>query len=350
MNAEPFRLGTRGSQLARRQAEIVQEALERHRFDVEIVEVSTTGDRLDDAMIHQLGKTGAFVRDIDERVLAGELDAAVHSLKDMPTDMPEDLIVAAIPERVHPHDALVTPEGSGLRELPDAATIGTASLRRRAQLQASRDDLAIEPVRGNVDTRLEKLLGPHLRATYEQIEEDEQDEWMASLNDLESAAFERETENVYDGLVLASAGLHRSGLMADVQTAALPIEDFVPAPGQGAIAVTMRDTDQAETVHTRLDHPASRVAVTVERVILAELGGGCIAPIGIHAIVQGEVVKTRVQVLSSDGEEIITATRDLPVQRHASAAAELAEDLAEDGADRLIAEAAKDDPGGSVLP
>ena len=344
MTEEPFRLGTRGSDLARRQADIVREAFERHRTDVEIVEVSTTGDRLSEQRIRELGKTGAFVRDLDERVLDGELDAAVHSLKDMPTDMPPDLVVAAIPERVTPNDLLVTPDGSDVADLPRGATIGTSSLRRRAQLLAVRPDLSVEPIRGNVDTRIEKLLGPHLRTDRDAFEDDDEREaWLAERSDFERAALEREVDKTYDGLVLAAAGLERSGLIRSVPTHRLPLEAHVPAPGQGAIAVTMRDGPDATEVHTRMDHPPSRVAVTVERVILSELGGGCIAPIGVHAIVQGDVVNTRVQVLSSDGEDTLGATRDLSIERHVDHAVDLAGELAEEGARDMIEAAAEDD-------
>lgn len=343
MTAEPFRLGTRGSDLARHQAEIVREALERHRTEVEIVEVTTTGDRLSDERIQSLGKTGAFVRDLDERVLAGDLDAAVHSLKDMPTEMPGDLVVAAIPERITTNDVLVTPEGDELEQLPAQATIGTSSLRRRAQLLASRPDLSIEPVRGNVDTRVEKLLGPHLRERRDAIEDDEErNEWVDERSDVERAAIDRKTEERYDGIVLASAGLERSGLIRELPTVRLPVDEFVPAAGQGAIAVTMCDGDLATDVHNRLDHPPSRVAVTVERVILSELGGGCIAPMGVHAIVQGDSVNTRVQVLSSDGEDTIGATRDLPIENHLDRAVELADELGENGAREMIEAASGD--------
>ncbi len=341
MSDEPFRLGTRGSALARRQAELVRDRLDRRHDPVEIVPVETTGDRLDETLIQRLGKTGAFVRDLDERVLAGELDAAVHSLKDMPTDMPSDLVVAAIPDRAPANDVLVTHDGGGIEELPKGGTIGTASLRRRAQLRAVRPDLEITPIRGNVDTRLEKLLGPHLRERRAAFEDEEaRQDWQGELSPLEARALEREGGPRLDGLVLAAAGLERSDLIRAVPTARFPLEDFVPAPGQGAIAVTMADTDRAEAIHQRLDHPPSRVAATVERILLADIGGGCIAPIGIHAVVQGEVVNTRVQVLDVDGTDRIDAQRDLPVERHVAAAHDFGEDLVAEGAAELLEEAA----------
>ena len=152
---ETIRLATRGSELALRQTQRVARALESRRREVELVEVETTGDSVRDELIHRLGRTGAFVRSLDEKVLDGELDAAVHSMKDMPTDQPPELVVAGVPERAAAADVLVTPDGRSLDELPEGATVGTSSLRRGAQLLAARPDLRIEPLRGNVDTRVE---------------------------------------------------------------------------------------------------------------------------------------------------------------------------------------------------
>ncbi|MFB6271021.1 MAG: hydroxymethylbilane synthase, partial [Halobacterium sp.] len=164
MSDDVIRLATRGSELALRQAGEVKSELEDHRHEVELVEVETTGDRVTDALIQDLGKTGAFVRALDEEVLEGNVDAAVHSMKDVPTDVPDDLVVAAVPRRGNPADVLVTPDGTPLEDLPAGSVVGTASLRRGAQIQAHRPDLEVEPVRGNVDTRVEKLLAPRLQA------------------------------------------------------------------------------------------------------------------------------------------------------------------------------------------
>ena len=364
-----IRLATRGSDLALRQATTVKEALERRRIEVELVEVETTGDQIQDELIHRLGKTGAFVRSLDEKVLDGEVDAAVHSMKDMPTEQPDDLIVAAVPERGPPGDVLVTPDGATLDELPDGAVVGTSSLRRTAQLLSERPDLQVEPLRGNVDTRVEKLLAPALQAEHERRTEaekerlaaeqpdrakDENDgthtddlpeydrtveEWFEGLSELRKQALGREVETEYDAIVLAEAGLERSGLAHYVDFTELPRTDFVPAPGQGALAVTGRDDDLAERVHDVLDHPRSRVETTVERIVLAELGGGCIAPVGVHAVVQGEHVHVNAQVFSTDGSEKLSVSRDLPVERYARTARKLAQDLAERGAADLIEEA-----------
>lgn len=361
MAAKPIRLATRGSELARAQAQWVADELAARRYEVELVEYETTGDRVRDELIHRLGKTGAFVRTLDERVLDGDVEGAVHSLKDMPTDMPPELVVAAVPERTYPGDLLVSPEGLALEALSDGARVGTASLRRGAQLRAERPDLEIVPIRGNVDTRLEKLLAPSLErrraavaaaaADDDAAEANEDEEvsladWRAERNDIELRALGRDVEEELDALVLAEAGLERAGLRSQVGTTALPPDRFVPAPGQGALALTMRDTDLAGELQRYLDHPPTRVEVTVERTILGELGAGCIAPIGISAALQGDIVATRVQVLSRDGTEVISVTEELPVERHAAAAAELASELEAQGARELI-EQARRDAGGS---
>jgi len=376
-----LRLATRGSDLARRQAATVQAALEDERHEVELVEVETTGDQLQDDLIHRLGKTGAFVRSLDRKVLDGELDAAVHSMKDMPTEMPDSLVVAGVPERAPAGDVLVTPDGRGLDSLPEGAAVGTASLRRAAQLRADRPDLTIEPLRGNVDTRVEKLLAPSLQHEHERRLEAADDEtlpddvvpedgdgggaatgdedsggdgattafdqsieaWFDGLYEVERRALERDPEVEYDAIVLAAAGLERSGLLHQVGTERLPTDRFVPAPGQGALAVTAADRDLAETLRDVLDDPPTRVATTVERTILDELGGGCVAPIGVAATVQGSVVHTVVRVLDRAGETEVRATRDLPVERHPKAARAFAADLREEGAATLIEAARREE-------
>jgi len=364
-----MRLATRGSDLALRQAAEVKAALEDRRFAVELVEVETTGDEIRDELIHRLGKTGAFVRSLDEKVLSGELDGAIHSMKDMPTEGPDELVVAAIPERASANDVLVTPDGKELDDLPEGATVGTASLRRQAQLLHHRPDLTVEPLRGNVDTRAEKLLAPALQHEHEERTEAEKEkqsdkamaqkghkkeyegkfdrtveEWFNGLAEVERRALEREVDTEFDAIVLAQAGLERSGLAHHLDYAELPADEFVPAPGQGAIAVTALDGDAAEDLHAVLDHPRTRVETTVERTILAELGGGCVAPIGAHALIQGENVHVDVQVFSQDGKEVVEASRDLPVENHAAAAKSFAADLADRGADDLIAAATADEP------
>ena len=379
---ETLTLATRGSDLALTQAETVREALSTRKREVEIRRVETRGDQIPDELIHRLGRTGAFVRALDEEVLAGDADLAVHSLKDVPTEGMDDMVVAGVPERAPSGDVVVNPDGLGLADLPSGAVVGTGSLRRTAQIAAARPDLTVKPIRGNVDTRIEKLLAPGLQAEHERrliasgeaaaltaeaggegsdtktadtgddadanadgdddTEADEAsfersvEEWFDSLSELERSAMERSVDVEYDALVMAEAGLRRSGLYDDARTTRLPREEFVPAAGQGALAVTATDPDVIEAVRSAVDHPRTRVAATVERTVLAELNGGCIAPIGVSALVRGEHVHTRVRVLSTDGVEEVSGTRDLPIRSHAGAAESFAADLADRGAADLI--------------
>lgn len=350
-----LRVATRGSALALSQAAEIEEMVSSHRYEVEIVPVSTTGDEIRDELIHRLGKTGAFVRDLDEEVLAGSVDCAVHSLKDVPTDIPEDIVIAGVPPRGSAMDVLVTPEGSTIDELPSGAVIGTASLRRRAQLLHARGELVVEPIRGNVDTRIAKLLAPAVQESRENREENPDafdmslEEWEASLSSLEQAALDRSVEEVYDGLMLAEVGLVRGGFLDAVATVSLSPPGFIPAPGQGALAVTARKgSDVAEVIRKSVDHPLSRVETTVERVILEEIGGGCIAPIGIHATVRGENVHVAVAVFDRDGEERVGGTRELPIREYVVEARRFGEALCDEGAAALVEEARELSDAGAV--
>jgi hydroxymethylbilane synthase len=376
-----LRLATRGSDLALRQAAYVQDRVGTRRRPVELIEVETDGDRIRDELIADLGRIGAFVHALDQEVADGDCDAAVHSMKDMPTEFAEGIVVAAVPERAAPGDLLVTEDGKELEDLREGAVVGTSSLRRTAQLLHARPDLDVRPLRGNVDTRIEKLLAPELQREHERrldtdetetskemreynldpegelddeneglnaIEEetDEFDEsveeWFDSLSELERGALGQEYDHDFDAIVLAEAGLERSGLRHKIGTSELPLSEFVPAPAQGAMAITATDEETISRLGNKLDHAPTRVAVTVERTVLAELGGGCVAPLGVHASVQGDAVSVRAQVLSTDGTEVVEDTRELPIETHAEAATEFAADLAERGAADLV-EAAKDE-------
>lgn len=333
MTAEPIRLATRGSALALAQAVSVADTIEAHHRTVDIVEIESTGDRLDDELIHRLGTTGAFVRTLDHEVLEGTVDAAVHSMKDMPTEQPDELVTAAVLPRGPAHDVLVSPEGLDLASVPAGSVVGTGSLRRQAQVLSRRPDLSVAPIRGNVDTRLEKLYAAAL---------DRNDDIDGPESILEGAR-ERTVDTPFDGLVLAEVGLERSDLLDAVPTTRL--EEAVPAAGQGAIAVTARDGDLAEWLQSSIDDPRTRVETTVERIVLGELGGGCVAPIGVHAIIQGEHVHTEVQVLDRTGETSIDLVRDLPVDRYADEARKVVDELVDRGARELVEEAKRDEPG-----
>jgi len=247
-----IRVGTRGSALARAQTQWVIEQLSRMRPGVAFDEVvvTTSGDR---------GKIdawpGVFTRELEEALLGGEIDVAVHSLKDLPTEQPPGLVIGAIPPREDPRDALISREGHTLASLPQGARVGTASERRAVQLLAFRPDLTIEGIRGNVDTRLKKL----------------------SRGDC-------------DAIVLASAGLQRLGRAHEI-TELLPLEVMLPAPGQGALAVEVRGDDPfALELVAPLDHPPTRKAVLAEREFLRALGGGCRVPVAAYATVDGGTI------------------------------------------------------------
>ncbi|MCG6926266.1 MAG: hydroxymethylbilane synthase [Acidobacteria bacterium] len=294
-----IRIGTRGSLLARWQADHVQGRLEALGHEVSQVIITTTGDRLLDRRLEAVGGKGAFLKEIEEAMQAGEIDLAVHSLKDVPTVTPEGLELVAMLERADPRDALVS-KGPGLDELPRGARVGTTSLRRQAQLGAARPDLEVADLRGNVDTRLRRL-----------------------------------REGKFDAILLAMAGLVRLG-RADEVTEALDPGAFVPAPGQGTIALECRGDDQAvrEAVAPLHHEPTAR-AVAAERAFLATLGGGCNVPLGAHATAREEGLDLVGFVARVDGSTLLRGERsgDAPVELGRA----LARDLLDRGAGDLLA-------------
>jgi hydroxymethylbilane synthase len=260
-------IGSRGSRLAVWQARWIQVRLQDFGVECRVEIIHTTGDKITDVALSKVGTKGLFTKEIEEALLQGTIDLAVHSLKDMPTDLPAGLTLAAIPEREDPRDALV---GARLEELAQHARVGTSSLRRAAQLRGIRPDLEIENIRGNVDTRLRKL-----------------------------------DEKQYDAIVLASAGLRRLGWENRI-TELLDPSVMCPAPGQGALAVETRsDGGEAQEISKRLDHRETRSAVTAERAVLAALGGGCQVPIGAYATVEHGRIQLQAVIVSPDGTQII---------------------------------------------
>ncbi len=242
-----LRIGSRGSQLALWQANHIAELLRIQGHEVEIEIVKTTGDRLQEVTFAQVGSKGMFTREIEEALAAGRVDLAVHSLKDLPTELPGPFALAATPVRVDPRDVLVSVKYTSLAELPKMSRVGTSSQRRRAQLKALRPDIEAVEFRGNVDTRLRKL-----------------------------------AEGQVDAILLAAAGLDRLEKTEWVRERLEP-KDFCPAAGQGALGIETRKDDGATIAAVAfLDDAATRFAVTVERAALAALGGGCQVPIGIH--------------------------------------------------------------------
>src|SRR5262245_28704596 len=297
-------LGSRGSRLALAQAHWVESRLRAATPSVpaEIRVVKTTGDRAAFARLDSGESVGLFVREIEEELLAGRIDLAVHSLKDLPLEQPEGLIVTAIPAREDPADVLVTRDGRGLEDLAPYARIGTGSPRRIAQLLARRPDLRFEPIRGNVDTRLRKL-----------------------------------SEGQLDALVLARAGLNRIG-SSQAGLHPLPWEVMLPAPGQGALAVEIRSNDAqlGRILQDNLDDPSTSAAVRAERAFLKALGGGCQMPVGALARISGGSLELLGVVAAVDGKRIlkesIRGTADRPVE----AGIELGRKLLAAGAAELL--------------
>jgi hydroxymethylbilane synthase len=271
MSTPRVRLGTRASALARWQADWVAAQLTSRGVDVELVPITTRGDQQQLDPIENLGSPGVFTKELQRALLDDRIDLAVHSLKDLPTEEVEGLSLVAVPLRESPRDVLVSREGLRFDELPPAATFGTGSLRRRAQLLHARADLVMRDVRGNVDTRLKKL-----------------------------AAGE------FDALVLAEAGLVRLGLAGQI-TEIFPPQRMLPAVGQGALAIEARTADRwARAVLEPLDHPATHQAVIAERALLAALNGGCLAPVGAWARLAGDgALRLDAVVLSADGRQRI---------------------------------------------
>jgi hydroxymethylbilane synthase len=291
-------IGSRGSQLALWQARWIQARLQGFGVESRLEIIHTTGDKITDVALSKVGTKGLFTKEIEEALLAGAIDLAVHSLKDMPTELPRGLTLAAIPEREDPRDALV---GRGLRELAPQAHVGTSSLRRAAQLRAIRPDLKIENIRGNLDTRLRKL-----------------------------------DQGQYDAIVLASAGLRRLGWENRI-TELLDPDVMCPAVGQGALAVETRlDGGEAQVIAKRLEHPATRIAVTAERAVLATLGGGCQVPIGAHATVDDAAIQLRAIIVSPDGLQVIRKQVHGPSADAAAIGRQLGEDLLSEGGRQIL--------------
>ena len=291
-------IGSRGSQLALWQAHWIQARLETLGEQCRIEIIKTTGDKVTEIALSQVGSKGLFTKEIEEALLAGAIDLAVHSLKDMPTDLPTGLTLAGIPEREDPRDALI---GRALKDLAPDARVGTGSLRRAAQLRALRPDLQIEDIRGNVDTRLRKL-----------------------------------DEGRYDAIVLASAGLRRLGWENRI-TELFDPGIMCPAVGQGALAVETRDDGGAGVqIAKNLDHAETRARVTAERAVLAALGGGCQAPMGAHAFINGQTLFLLALIVSPDGVQVVRKEIQGPVADAAKLGHALGEQLLAEGGKQIL--------------
>jgi len=300
-------VGTRGSALALKQTDIIVEQLRKAHPDVEFVvelrSISTEGDRQSKVPLTQIAGRGVFVKDIEMALLAGEVDIAVHSLKDMPSVTTPGLTIAAVSEREDPRDVLVSKERYSFEALPNKATVGTSSTRRSAQLLAHRPDLQIRPLRGNVDTRLRKAL-----------------------------------DGEYDAIVVAAAGVLRLDRESDI-TEYLSYELCLPAVGQGVLAVETRDDDEdAIALVSSIDCTEVHNCITAERVFLHELGGGCLIPIAGFGTAEEEKLRLRGMVCSPDGCTIIRDETTGELSNPTAVARALVEKFLQQDAQKVIQE------------
>jgi hydroxymethylbilane synthase len=306
-NPKRIRLGSRKSALALWQTHHVRDLLEAAwpGLELEVETMTTRGDRVLDTPLPLIGGKGLFTAELESALRSGAIDAAVHSLKDLPTESPANLTLGAIPQRANPGDVFVSRGGYGLETLPAGATVGTSSRRRAAQLLHLRPDLQVADIRGNVPTRVGKALDP---------------------------------DGPYDAVILAYAGLQRLDQLA-VISQVISLEQMLPAPGQGALGIQCRDEARSLAMMAALDHKVTRVAVVAERTFLSGLGGGCAVPIAAYATVEEEKIALRGRVTAVDGsrqidvqgvdglEEAPVLGRRLAEEALAQGAAELLEEL-----------------------
>ncbi len=296
-------IGTRGSQLAMWQAEWVQARLQEiaPHLSIRLERIQTSGDKILDVPLAKIGGKALFVKEIEEALMRKDIDLAVHSMKDVPSVLPEGLAIHCVPKREDPRDALLSRNGESFRALPHSAKIGTSSLRRQSQFLAQRPDFSIHMLRGNLDTRVRKL-----------------------------------QEGQFDAIVLAASGLKRLGWIAQI-TECLSPDISLPAVGQGALGIEGRADDVfIQNLLTPLNDFASRIAVSAERAFLARLEGGCQVPIGGHASIDGQQVTFHGLVASVDGTQIIREDICGAVGEADSLAVTVAERILEAGGDKIL--------------
>jgi hydroxymethylbilane synthase len=270
-----FRIGSRGSQLALWQANYISALLRERGHEVELEIIKTTGDKITDVALAKVGTKGMFTKEIEEALAEDRIDLAVHSLKDLPTELSPGFEIAAVTTRENPRDVFCSSKYRSIEELPREARVGTSSLRRQAQLKAVRPDLDIHPLRGNVDTRLRKL-----------------------------------EAGEYDAIILAAAGLNRLGKTQLVKQV-IPAEVMCPAAGQGALGIEIRTGDSVTRQHLAfLDDAAARATTTCERALLNKLGGGCQVPIGAFAEVRNGRLHLEAIVADPDGSKVLRESRE----------------------------------------
>jgi len=270
-----LRIGSRGSQLALWQAHHISDLLRARGHEVELEIIKTTGDKITDVALAKVGTKGMFTKEIEEALAAGRVDLAVHSLKDLPTEVPPGFEIAAITKRENPRDVFCSRKFASIDALPRGARVGTSSLRRQAQLKALRPDLDIHPLRGNVDTRLRKL-----------------------------------EAGEYDAIILAAAGLNRLG-KTELVKQVIPADIMCPAAGQGALGIEIRAGDSVTRQYLAfLDDADARATTTCERALLNKLGGGCQVPIGAFAEMRDGQLHLNGVVADPDGSKVLRESRD----------------------------------------
>lgn len=296
-----LRIGTRKSKLALWQANFVKERLEEVGHKVELVLITTTGDRILDVALAKIGGKGLFVKEIEEALIRGDIDMAVHSLKDVPMSLPQGLTLGAIMERENPFDVLLSRGGERLEELPSQAIVGTSSLRRQTQIKRVRPDLRVEILRGNVDTRIRKL-----------------------------------QEGQYHALVLAYAGIKRMGFEDKITQV---LYDFIPAVGQGSLAIEIREEDERiRECIAFLDHRESRLRAECERSFLRELQGGCQVPIGAYAWIEEDRLRLKAFVSDLSAERFIEGYEEGKPEEAQEIGKRLAQRLLKEGAEEILRE------------
>lgn len=316
-------IGTRGSALALAQANLVARLLREKGIETTQQIIKTTGDTFTDRPLHEVAGVGAFVRELDDRMIAGEIDIAVHSMKDLPTVRPQELAIAAVMKRDSPLDVLVTCDGKGIHDLPQGAVVGTTSMRRTAQLKRVRPDLVVKDLRGNINTRLRKL-----------------------------------SEGQYDAIFMAKAGLERMGwdhIMA--LSSELDAHDFVPSANQGTIVIVTRKDTAAQEAVKFLDHRQTRIETEIERIVITEVGGGCIVPIGSFAEFENDMadmncsghdevcadakIRIRAEVLSLDGLKVVKIDEVISLKNYVAESHQIGHRLVEMGGKGLVEDAVR---------
>ena len=299
----PIKIGTRGSKLALWQANWVKSVLQKKfpSTPIELIIIKTQGDKILDVPLAKVGGKGLFVKEIEQALLTRRIDIAVHSMKDMPADIPQGLCIGAIPERENPADVFISVNGAGFNDLDAGSVIGTSSLRRGAQLRHARPDIVIRSIRGNLDTRLKKL----------------------------------ESED-FDALVLAAAGVKRLNLEHKI-TEYLDLDFMLPAIGQGALCIETRKDDAiVGPLVASLDHASTRAVVAGERAFLNRLEGGCQVPIAGHGRINGNQFVLTALVAEIDGTRVIKGKGTGPLNSSETIGNDLAEELLARGADKIL--------------